>query len=168
MECLQLADKADKSCFIFWNKSGTLYLWSPEPTKTSRGGVFNKNFQAYLRWLIIWFASLLIRSLGVPSVGFRDISSPLICFRMSTVQQPTLTWKLKLLNRIHALHTLIQIHVYERKKGSIPPLKFEVVGWLATRPKWHVIFKKLRARRFSIFKNGSWEISGCLLTTQVA
>jgi hypothetical protein len=50
--------------------------------------------------------------------------------------------------------------MFMKKKGSIEPLKFEVVGCLDTRPKWHVILKKFTARRFSIFKNGSWEISG--------
>lgn len=51
----------------------------------------------YLRWLRRWYASLLIRSLGMPSDGFRDISSPLSCFRISTVQHPMATWNIYIL-----------------------------------------------------------------------
>lgn len=45
-----------------------------------------------LCWVTIWFASLLMRSVVAPSFGFLDISSPLRCLRISTVQQPILTW----------------------------------------------------------------------------
>lgn len=88
-ECLLLVDIEDRSCSQkLWKEQvkekKPIILFEPLLITSNRN--FRKClFKTCLRWHKIWFASVLIRCLDPPA-AFREISSPLSCLIISTLQ----------------------------------------------------------------------------------